>query len=183
LKELDMKRVKVLMIMALLLVMVALVVPAGAAYAAGPIYQVEPPASPDVNEALINFAMNFLLLVGPVLASLLAAYLAGKARKAWAEFKAEQPDAAYWLAWAAEAAVRAAEQAGMKQAIGSKKDYAIRAAQNWLALKGIKVDLALLEAAIEGAVWKELNQYDPEKNPVAGAELRSPRYIDMPPSP
>ena len=100
---------------------------------------------------------NVLLAFLPVLASLAVGALYAWARKTWAQFKEHSPDIAYILEEAASMAVMAAEQAGAAGYITEKKEYALGIAQAFLNAKGIKIDLALLDAAIEAAVFKELN--------------------------
>lgn len=100
---------------------------------------------------------NLLIAFLPVLASLAVGALYAWARKTWAQFKEHSPDIAYILEEAASMAVMAAEQAGAAGYITEKKEYALGIAQAFLNAKGIKIDLALLDAAIEAAVYKELN--------------------------
>jgi len=109
-------------------------------------------------DILSKFVEALLLALAPVLASLLAAWLLAVARKAWAEFKAVEPGPAYWIEEIASIAVRAAEQAGMAGYVEDKKAYALHVAERWLAAKGVHIDLELIDAAIEAAVWEELNK-------------------------
>jgi len=100
---------------------------------------------------------NLMLAFLPVLASLAAGALIAWIRKSWAEFKELRPDIAYYLEQAANMAVTAAEQAGAQGFIEDKKNYALDIAQRYLDAKGIKVDIELIEAAIEAAVLTEIN--------------------------
>ena len=104
---------------------------------------------------------NILLAFLPVLASLAAGALFAWLRKTWAQFKAEKPDIAWILESAASMAVAAAEQAGAAGCITDKKNYALGVAQAYLDAKGVKIDLALLDAAIEAAVFNQLNSGKP----------------------
>jgi len=58
---------------------------------------------------------------------------------------------------AAVFAVMAAEQAGAAELIKDKKVYAFDIAERWLELRGIKIDLDLIDAAIEAAVYEKFN--------------------------
>ena len=112
-----------------------------------------------MDEFWYKFIEALLLAFAPVLASMAAAALFALTRKLWAEFKATQPDAAYWLEQAATLAVQAAEQAGMAGYIQDKKQYALEVAQRYLDAKGVKIDVQLISDAIEAAVFAELNKY------------------------
>ena len=104
-------------------------------------------------ELLSEIGERVLLAVAPLLAGMIAAWLGGLIKQAWA--KAHQMVGEEW-AWAldvaAEMAVRAAEQLKLAGLIEDKKDYAVATAQAYLDERGIKVDLSLIEAAIEAAV-------------------------------
>jgi hypothetical protein len=110
-------------------------------------------------EFLSELAQSVLLAIAPIIASALAAWLIGMARAAWA--KAKQTVGDEW-AWAldegAKIAVRAAEQLKLAEIIEDKKDYAVATLQAYLDERGLKVDLAVLEAAIEAAVLSEFNR-------------------------
>ena len=109
-------------------------------------------------DILSKFVEALLLALAPLLASLAAAWLLAAARKAWADYRAAEPGKAYWIEEIASIAVRAAEQAGLAGYIENKKDYALHIAERWLAAKGLRIDLELIDAAIEAAVWEELNK-------------------------
>lgn len=111
---------------------------------------------------------NILLAFLPVLASLAAGALFAWLRKTWAQFKAEKPDAAWILEQAASMAVAAAEQAGAAGYITDKKNYALDMAQAYLDAQGIKINLDLLDAAIEAAVFNEINKGKAIVKPAAG---------------
>ena len=111
----------------------------------------------DANKVLFDFLNLFLQAVLPVLAAALAGWLYSQARLAWQKFQNARPDVADSIQWAAEIAVRAAEQANMGGLIDDKKHYALQFAQRWLELKKIPIDLEALDGAIEAAVWSEIN--------------------------
>lgn len=111
----------------------------------------------DTNKVLFDFLNLFLQAVLPVLAAALAGWLYSQARLAWQKFQNARPDTADAIQWAAEIAVRAAEQANMGGLIDDKKHYALQFAQRWLELKKIPIDVEALDGAIEAAVWSEIN--------------------------
>ena len=106
---------------------------------------------------LSQFLQHLLLALLPILAASAATWLLAKARQAWAQFKASKPDLAAELESIARTVVMAAEQAGAANIIKNKKDYAIQMAQNYLSLKGLHIDLPLIDAAIEAAVYDVIN--------------------------
>lgn len=115
-------------------------------------------------EILKEFGWLFLqeLLVNlliPALVALVGAWLVQQVRLLTLRLKNERPELYWYLAQAAELGVKAAEQMGLSEQIEEKKDYAVKVAQVYLDDRGIKIDLALVEAAIEKAVL-ELNQAD-----------------------
>lgn len=114
-----------------------------------------------MNEFWGVFLQNILMAFAPVLASLLAAVLVAQAKMLWARAKQYNPDVTDALEWAARMAVKAAEQAGAADLIADKKAYALDVAEKWLAAKGLTIDLDLLDAAIEAAVFEELNANKP----------------------
>ena len=93
-----------------------------------------------------------LEVILPFLATALTGWALAQMRLAWGKFEATKPEIAYYLEAAAQFAVAAAEQMGLAELIDDKKSYALQIAEDWLALKGLKIDLHLLEAAIEAAV-------------------------------
>jgi len=107
------------------------------------------------NDFLSAFLQQVALDMLPVLAALAAAALIALAKKLWAEAKAAYPQATDQLEWAASMAVKAAEQAGGVTLATEKKDYAVRFVSDWLLSKGLKIDVALIDAAVEAAVWDE----------------------------
>jgi hypothetical protein len=99
-----------------------------------------------------------ILVLVPILIPALVAYLLAQARKAWAQAKEAQPDLTYYLEQAASFAVAAAEQLKLAGIINDKKAYALQIAEEYLVAKDVTIDLHLIDAAIEAAVWQELNQ-------------------------
>jgi len=96
-----------------------------------------------------------LLALAPVLAAALASWCIAKVKTAWADFKVAQQVPSYWLEEVAEIVVKAAEQMELAKIINDKKSYAVQTAQLWLEQQGYKVDLAVIEAAIEAAVIEQ----------------------------
>lgn len=105
---------------------------------------------------LSTFVQIFLLLAAPPLVVAALVWLIAKSKASWQEFKYFQPDIARELERGARWAVMAAEQAGLSKQIKDKKEYAITILEGYLALKGMTVDLHLIDAAIEAAVGTEL---------------------------
>jgi len=108
-----------------------------------------------MNQTLLNLLVIVIGLAVPVLAGYAAKWLKAQADKATHYV---QPDILSEIEYVAQQAVHAAEQCGLAGQITDKKKYAIEVAQNWLKLKGITIDLAALDAAIEAAVWNEINK-------------------------
>ena len=77
------------------------------------------------------------------------------------KIKEAQPEAAPILEYAAELAVLAAEQIFGSGKGDQKKQYAIETIQRILAENGLKLDLSVIEDAIEAEVYKWLH-HDPE---------------------
>jgi hypothetical protein len=102
-----------------------------------------------------DFLQNLVLAAVPIVVPFVIALLVAKIRLAWLQV---DPNITYVLVQAAEFAVTAAEQAGASQYIKDKKAYALEIAQAWLDANKIKVDLALIDAAIESAVYNEFNK-------------------------
>ena len=98
-----------------------------------------------------------LLIIAPIIATMIAAWLGGLIKQAWA--LAQQTVGRNWQ-WAldegAVLVVRAAEQ--LWEDNQDKKAYAVATLQTFLDERGIKIDVALIEAAVEAAVQKEFNQ-------------------------
>lgn len=110
------------------------------------------------NPFLPQFVQNFLLAVAPIIGSELVAWLIVKIRKAWQEFQANKPDAAWTLKWVAKEAVQAAEMAGINKVVTDKKKYAIDCVEKYLRSKGFDIDLDQIDVAIESAVFENINK-------------------------
>ena len=108
----------------------------------------------DVLSAMLQSVLTYLL---PVLAVALTGFLVAKIKSLWAEAKAWNPEITTLLEQAATFAVLAAEQAGAAELIESKKAYAFDIAERWLELRGVHIDLDLIDAAIEAAVYEQFN--------------------------
>ena len=93
----------------------------------------------------------------PILAVALVGFLAAKIKYWLAESKAWNPKITSLLEEAAVFAVTAAEQAGAAKLIEDKKTYAFDVAERWLELRGVHIDLDLIDAAIESAVYEKFN--------------------------
>lgn len=104
---------------------------------------------------LLSKVLETVLVVAvpPLVVALLGLVIA-KIRTEWQRLAAEKPELAYYLEMAADVAVGAAEQMGLKNMIKDKKLFAIAYAEKWLAANGLTVDLDLIEGAIEAAVIK-----------------------------
>jgi hypothetical protein len=112
----------------------------------------------DWMDFLSDVLQGVLVAILPVLATAATAAIAAWARKTWAEFKNENQVPAFYVEEIARIAVLAAEQAGAAGLIQDRKEYAMTVAQTWLAQRGIKLDLAIISAAIEAAVYDELKR-------------------------
>lgn len=112
----------------------------------------------EFSDVLWKFVESFVVALVPILVPLLAAWILPKVIGAWKGLKDRLGDNAWMLDDVATIAVRAAEQAKVGALAAEKKDYAIGVAQAYLKEKGIKLDLALIDAAIEAAVLQEFNR-------------------------
>ena len=106
-----------------------------------------------------KFAQEFLSIVLPVLASLLAGLVIAWIKKVIEQVKAKMDERFIWLLdEAVRVAVLSAEQVNLAGFIEDKKDYAIGVAEKWLAERGYKIDLGVLADRIEAAVMEEFNK-------------------------
>lgn len=106
-----------------------------------------------------EFLQSLLLAFAPILAGLIAGWLAVTIKRIWAKIQADKPELAYTLETISRIAVQAAEQAGFSGYIEDKKTYAIEYVQNYLTAQGWGViNVAVIEAAIEAAVYNEFNR-------------------------
>jgi hypothetical protein len=111
------------------------------------------------NEILGAVLQAVLIAVIPTLAAAAFKWLWAKASTVWAELSERYPTVTDLLRDAARVAVQAAEQQGAAGLITDKKKYALEIAEKWLAEHGVVLDLDLVSAAIEAAVFDELNRY------------------------
>ena len=104
--------------------------------------------------AVLQSLLEFLL---PIVAVAVIGALVSWAKLLWEKAKSWNGDATTLLAEAAKVAVTAAEQAGAAKLISDKKVYAMDIAERWLAEHGIHLDIELIDAAVEAAVYKQFN--------------------------
>ena len=104
--------------------------------------------------AVLQGLLEFLL---PIAAVAIISAVVSWARLAWERAKSWNGDATDLLEEAARVAVTAAEQAGAAYLINDKKAYAMDIAERWLAEHGIHLDIELIDAAVEAAVYKQFN--------------------------
>jgi len=108
---------------------------------------------------LSSFGQKFLEAVLPVLFTALTGLVIAWITKVVNEIKAKINDDAEWaINQAVNAAIYAAEQQNLVGNIQDKKSFALDIATEWLAQKGIKIDLAKLDVLIEAAVMQEFNR-------------------------
>lgn len=118
------------------------------------------------------FLQKFLEIVLPVLATALAGLVIAWITKVISDLKSKLTEDQEWIInQAIKSAVLAAEQANIAGEVKEKKEYALNIAEQWLASKGITIDLNILDARIEAAVFDEFNRDKEESKPVAGFSL------------
>jgi len=106
-----------------------------------------------------DFMQKFLEAVLPVLFTAITGLVIAWITKVVNQIKSNINDDAEWvIQQAVTAAVLAAEQQGLVNDVMDKKSYAVDVATEWLAQKGIKIDLAKLDVLIEAAVMQEFNR-------------------------
>ena len=101
------------------------------------------------NVILGELMTQFLRVLIPVLVALIAKW----AIQVYEEIKKNQPDFALVLQTAVNQAVMAAEQMMQTEAGRKKKEYAIASVQDYLAQKGMVIDVSVIEDAIEATVY------------------------------
>ena len=104
--------------------------------------------------AVLQGLLEFLL---PIVAVAIISVLVSWAKLLWQKARLWNPDATDLLEEAAKVAVTAAEQAGAAYLINDKKAYAMDIAEKWLGQHGIYLDIELIDAAIEAAVYQQFN--------------------------
>jgi hypothetical protein len=105
-------------------------------------------------EFLSAFVMILMQALIPVLVAAVVAWIVRKVQ----EIKAARPDIVDKLEWVIPLFVAAAEQAKASGFIHDKKAYALEIAQKYLDERGWKIDLDILDALIESAVYEEFNK-------------------------
>ncbi|MEN6622180.1 MAG: phage holin, LLH family [Smithella sp.] len=108
--------------------------------------------------AVLQSLLEFLL---PIVVVAIISALVSWARFLWAKAKSWNSDATDLLEEAAKVAVIAAEQAGAAKLIDDKKVYAMDIAERWLEQHGIHLDIELISAAVEAAVYRQFNYQKP----------------------
>ena len=103
----------------------------------------------DWNVILGDLMTQLLRVVIPVCVALVAKW----AIQVYQEIKKNQPDFAQVLQTAVNTAVIAAEQMMETEEGQQKKEYAIRSVQDYLAQKGMIIDVSVIEDAIEATVY------------------------------
>ena len=103
----------------------------------------------DWNELLGELMTQILRVLIPVLVALIAKW----AIQIYQEIKLNQPDFAQVLQTAVSIAVMSAEQMMQTEEGQAKKEYAIASVQDYLAQKGMIVDVSVIEDAIEATVY------------------------------
>lgn len=101
------------------------------------------------NEILGELMTQLLRVLIPVLVALIAKW----AIQLYEEIKKNQPDFAQVLQTAVNIAVMSAEQMLQTEDGRKKKEYAIASVQDYLAQKGMMIDVGVIEDAIEATVY------------------------------
>lgn len=103
-------------------------------------------------DLISELLLKLLIAILPPLAAAAAAYFV----KAYQAKRAELDERQQWmLDTVVQVAVKAAEQLYSSGDGAQKKDYALGVAEAWLAQHKIKLDLHVLDAAIEAAVFDQ----------------------------
>jgi len=111
----------------------------------------------DWAELIGGVTEQVLIAVLPVLAGLVSAWLIAQIRRLWGQANNAMSENWRWtLEEGALLVVRAAQQ--LWEENQEKKDYAVATLQAYLNERGLKADIALIEAAIEAAVLQEFNK-------------------------
>lgn len=101
------------------------------------------------NVILGELMTQFLRVLIPVLVALVVKW----AIQLYEEIKQNQPDFAQVLQTAVNIAVMSAEQMMQTEDGQRKKQYAIASVQDYLAQKGMVIDVSVIEDAIEATVY------------------------------
>lgn len=111
----------------------------------------------DWMDVLNKVLVAVLGIIAVPVGTMLGFYVKKLIDKATAEIQAAAPDTFDMLKKFAIAAVQAAEQSGLLETGEAKKAFAIEQVEKWLDQFGIVVDLDQVDAAIEAAVFAEIN--------------------------
>jgi LL-H family phage holin len=111
----------------------------------------------DWMDVLNKVIVAVLGIIAIPLGTMIGFYVKKQIDKVVAEIKAAAPDSFDMLQKFAIAAVQAAEQSGLFATGEAKKAFAIDQVEKWLAQSGIEIDLDQVDAAIEAAVFAEIN--------------------------
>lgn len=111
----------------------------------------------DWMDVLNKVIVAILGLIAVPIGTMVGYWLKKQIDKVTAEIQAAQPDVFDLLQKFAVSAVQAAEQSGLLETGEAKKEFAIAQVEKWLNQFGIDVDLDQVDAAIEAAVFAELN--------------------------
>ncbi len=111
----------------------------------------------DWMDVLNKVIVAVLGLIAVPIGTMVGYWLKKQIDKVTAEIKAAQPDTFDLLQKFALSAVQAAEQSGLVKTGEEKKAFALAQVEAWLAEFGINIDLKQVDAAIEAAVFAELN--------------------------
>lgn len=110
--------------------------------------------APIVLNWLLNLCALVLAMAMPALAVALVRWVRAKADQAHAE---SSGNVRYLLQRAAELGAKAAEQFLGSEEGQAKKSMAVNFVQTFLDAQGVHVDVAHVEAAVEAAVFDEIN--------------------------
>ncbi len=115
-----------------------------------------------LNDFLAILAQGLLVLAIPIVVAFLFQWLRQKGTEMRATLTLQQQQ---FIDMAVSLAVRAAEQAGISNQLAgggqAKKAFAIKAAQDYLARLGIKVDVTMLVTLLEAEVNKQFSNAAP----------------------
>lgn len=111
----------------------------------------------DLMQVFSKFVEVFLMAAAPVAAVFVVGVLKRYFDLLLTRLEAERPNEFAVVKEVAGWAVAAAEQSGLAGLVKDKKEFALNLAMNWLAERDIVIDLAMLDAAIEAAVWEVIN--------------------------
>lgn len=103
----------------------------------------------DWNVIIGDCMTQILRVLIPVLVALIVKW----AIQLYQEIKKDQPDFAQVLQTAVNIAVMSAEQMMQTEEGQKKKEYAIASVQDYLAQKGMVIDVSVIEDAIEATVY------------------------------